>query len=336
MSKRAILGFIYTLQALEAQGGDLSKLEERYGLNVANLSPDGFIERALELRIYCDVLPSVPDPLVGLKIGQTMSLAGYGPLIMLLMTCDNAWEAFKTGVHYQALTYLFGELQFEAREKESILRLKPATLPKACQRFLIDRDVSGTFQLINDLQKSIGVNFSPSYVRLPYAKPEDVRPYEERYQGPVEFGSESVEIGILTEYLATPFPAGNKMAFSLYQKQCDSMLLTLNSNTQSIAEEVRDYLQLFVEHYPSIQEVAATFGMAERSFRRKLSEAGLSYRTLLDEVRFDKAKHLLLHSNLSIDAIATQLGYTEAAAFIHAFQRWAKQTPAKFRSEHQP
>ena len=334
MSKRAILGFIYTLQALEAQGGDLSNLEQRYGLNVDNLSPDGFIERALELRIYCDVLPGVADPLVGLKIGQTMSLAGYGPLIMLLMTCNNAWEAFNTGVHYQALTYLFGELQFEAGEKESILRLKPSTVPKICHRFLIDRDVSGTFQLINDLQKSIGVNFSPSHVRLPYAKPEDVRPYEERYQCPVEFGSNAVEIGILTEYLATPFPAGNKMAFSLYQKQCDSLLLTLNNTTQSIAEEVRDYLQLFVEHYPSIQEVAATFGMAERSFRRKLSDAGLSFRALLDEVRFDKAKQLLLHSNLSIEAIANQLGYTEAAAFIHAFQRWSDLTPAKFRAQH--
>ncbi|MEE2730626.1 MAG: AraC family transcriptional regulator ligand-binding domain-containing protein [Pseudomonadota bacterium] len=334
MSKRAILGFIYTLQALEAQGGDLSGLEQRYGLNVHNLSPDGFIERALELRVYCDVLPSVPDPLVGLKIGQSMSLAGYGPLIMLLMTCNNAWEAFNTGVHYQALTYLFGELQFEAGEQESKLRLTPAPLPRICHRFLIDRDVSGTFQLINDLQKSIGVNFNPSYVRLPYAKPEDIRPYEERYRCPVEFGSDAVEIGILSEYLATPFPASNRMAFSLYRKQCDSLLRALDSSTLSIAEEVRDYLQLFVEHYPSIQEVAATFGMAERSFRRKLSAAGLSFRSLLDEVRFDKARQLLLHSNLSIDAIAQQLGYTEAAAFIHAFQRWSQQTPAKYRSLH--
>lgn len=332
MNKRAILGFIYTLQALEAHGADLSMLEERYGLNVDNLSPDGHIERALELRVYCDVLPTISDPLVGLRIGQTMSLAGYGPLIMLLMTCHNAWEAFNTGVHYQALTYLFGELQFEAGEQASILRLKPSTLPPICQHFLMDRDISGTYQLIQDLQTNIGVNFKPSYVRLPYPKPKDVRPYEARYQCPVEFGSEYADIGIPTDYLATQFPAGNKMAYSLYQKQCDSLLLTLGSNATSIAQEVRDYLHLFVEHYPSIQEVAATFGMAERSFRRKLSEDNLSYRGLLDEVRFAKAKQLLLHSTLPIEAIANQLGYTEAAAFIHAFQRWANATPAKYRA----
>ncbi|HCB39696.1 MAG TPA: AraC family transcriptional regulator, partial [Gammaproteobacteria bacterium] len=41
---------------------------------------------------------------------------------------------------------------------------------------------------------------------------------------------------------------------------------------------------------------------------------------------------LLLHSTLPIEAIANQLGYTEAAAFIHAFQRWANATPAKYRA----
>ncbi|AUM12873.1 AraC family transcriptional regulator [Ketobacter alkanivorans] len=335
MSKRAILGFIYTLQALEANGGDLSRIEQQYGINVNNLSPDGQIQRALELRIYCDVLPSVEDPLVGLRIGQTMSLAGYGPLIMLLMTCDNAWEAFRTGVRYQALTYLFGELQFEPGEKESKLRLKPAALPKQCHRFLMDRDASGTYQLIRDLQTNIGVDFQPNYIRLPYPKPAEAKHYEERFQCPVEFGGEVAEVGISTDYLATPFPAANKMAFSLYQKQCDSQVLTLQSTANSITQDVRDYLHLFVDNFPSIQEVAAIFGMAERSFRRKLSEEGSAYRSLLDQVRFDKAKHLLNHSNLSIEAIASQLGYTEAAAFIHAFQRWCNQTPAKYRSGSQ-
>lgn len=336
MSKRAILGFIYTLQALEANGGDLSGIEARYGINVDNLSPDGQIQRALELRIYCDVLTTVEDPLLGLRIGQTMSLAGYGPLIMLLMTCENAWQAFRTGVHYQALTYLFGELQFEPGEKESKLRLKPATLPKQCHRFLIDRDASGTYQLIRDLQNSIGVDFQPNYVSLPYPKPADVRPYEDRFQCAVKFDSDVAEVGIATEYLATPFPAANKMAYSLYQKQCDSQVLSLQSAVGSIGQEVKDYLQLFVDSFPTIQEVAATFGMAERSFRRKLSDEGSSYRALLDDVRYEKARHLLNHSNLSIEAIANQLGYTESAAFIHAFQRWAGQTPAKYRAKVVP
>src|SRR5690606_38511245 len=153
------------------------------------LSPDGEIERALELRIYADLLPDVHDELAGLKIGTTMSLAGYGPFIMLLMTCKNVWEALNTGIRYQQLTYLFGQLRLEPGEKESILYLKPALLPPVSRRFLLDRDMSGTYQLISDIQMSLGLTLQPLRVGLAYPKPKDTRPYEERYGCPVEFGT---------------------------------------------------------------------------------------------------------------------------------------------------
>ena len=57
MSKRATLGFIYTLQSLEAEGADLSPIRERYGIDLKHLSPDTEIERALELQVYCIECP---------------------------------------------------------------------------------------------------------------------------------------------------------------------------------------------------------------------------------------------------------------------------------------
>lgn len=336
MSKRATLGFIFTLQALEAEGADLSSIKQRYGIDLKHLSPDTDIERSLELQIYCEVLPHVADPLIGLRIGQTMSLAGYGPLIMLLMTCEDAWQAFNTGIQYQALTYLFGELRLEPGEEESKLIVKPSPMPDVCRRFLIDRDISGTYQLIRDLQTSIGVDLDPKMIRIPYSKPDDIRAYTNRFRCPVEFGAEETEVILPTSYLATRFPAGNKAAFSLYKKQCDGLLAQRERNTDALGEQVRDYLSVFIESFPSSQEVASTFGLSERSFRRKLSEEDTTYRKLLDEVRYAKAKELLGHPNLSIENIAQQLGYAEAAAFIHAFQRWSSLTPAKYRAQSRP
>ncbi|MCG8534041.1 MAG: AraC family transcriptional regulator [Pseudomonadales bacterium] len=336
MSKRATLGFIYTLQSLEAEGADLSPIRERYGIDLKHLSPDTEIERALELQVYCDLMPSVNDPLIGLRIGQTMSLAGYGPLIMLLMTCEDAWQAFNTGIQYQALTYLFGELRLEPGETDTTLFVKPSPMPDICRRFLIDRDLSGTYQLIRDLQQSIGVDLDPKGIRIPYAKPQDTRPYENRFRCPVEFGADEMEVIIPTQYMATKFPAGNKMAFGLYKNQCDALLAQRNKNATDLNEQVRDYLSVFKESFPSSHEVATTFGLSERSFRRKLSEENTTFRKLLDQVRYDKARELLSGSNLSIESIAHQLGYAEAAAFIHAFQRWSTLTPAKFRAKNNP
>jgi transcriptional regulator GlxA family with amidase domain len=52
---------------------------------------------------------------------------------------------------------------------------------------------------------------------------------------------------------------------------------------------------------------------------------------LLDEVRFDRARHLLTQTELPIYLIAEQLGYSETASFRHAFQRWSGQTPSLYR-----
>lgn len=331
MSKRAILGFIFTLQALRDMGADLACLSEKYGIDIDALSPDGEIERALELRIYADILPAVNDELAGLKIGTTMSLAGYGPFIMLLMTCRNVWEAFNTGIRYQQLTYLFGELRLEPGEKESILFLKPAVLPPVSRRFLLDRDWSGTYQLILDIQMSLGLRLQPLRVGLPFPRPKDTRAYEERYGCPVEFGTQECFAVLPSEYLAVPFPAANKTAHQLYQKQCDTLLQHRFNQPSSLAEQVQDFLHLFTDTFPAVSEVATTFGMPERSFRRRLSDEATSFRKLLDAVRFAKARQMLQETSLPVELIAQKLGYAESAAFIHAFQRWSGQTPAGFR-----
>ena len=95
---------------------------------------------------------------------------------------------------------------------------------------------------------------------------------------------------------------------------------------------MKKYLSLFSEKLPGAEAAAITFGMSERSLRRKLSQEGTSFRKLLDEVKSRKAKQLLLNTQLTIDAIAQELGYAESAAFVHAFRRWENTSPAQYRS----
>src|SRR6516225_8974396 len=96
--------------------------KKRFGLSwrhlVCGLSPNAMpwcvrpARSAMFVRheklIVSATQPGLSDPLVGLKMGNFFGLAGYGPLVMLLMTCATAYEALQTGVRYQRLTYLYG------------------------------------------------------------------------------------------------------------------------------------------------------------------------------------------------------------------------------------
>jgi AraC-like DNA-binding protein len=66
--------------------------------------------------------------------------------------------------------------------------------------------------------------------------------------------------------------------------------------------------------------------MSERSLRRHLSEAGTSYRELVDDVRKERAL-CLLEAEQSISSIAQHLGFSDATAFARAFRRWTGRAP---------
>jgi AraC-like DNA-binding protein len=80
----------------------------------------------------------------------------------------------------------------------------------------------------------------------------------------------------------------------------------------------------------AIERIAQRCGVAERTLRRRLAEAGTSYRELVDDIRRDRAL-LLLDHGLSITELAQQLGFSDATAFARAFRRWTGETPEAYR-----
>jgi AraC-like DNA-binding protein len=338
MSTRPSLGMLYILRGLRDLGEDVAPVLARFGLDLDRLDPGARVERALELRIYMEIADHLKDPLSGLRTGTYFGFTGYGPLTMLLMTCNDAYEAIQAGVRYQQLTYLFGGLRFEPGQETSALVITPLRLPPKPFRFRVDGEASGTYKLVKDMQATLGLDLRAERIDLPYPRPAEARAYEEHFQCPVVFGEDSeMRFWMRNEHLQFRFPTADPTAHALFRAQCDQQLAEQEATClEKLSEKVAAHLDLFTGGYPSATEVAAAFDIAERSFRRQLGAEGSSFRALLDQVRFRKAQLLLQGSKQSVEAIAQLLGYAESAAFIHAFQRWAGCSPAVFRNGAKP
>ena len=55
-------------------------------------------------------------------------MAGYGPLLMLLVTSHDIQTALEKGIQYQKLTHLFGTLSLQETENHIILNYLPVDL----------------------------------------------------------------------------------------------------------------------------------------------------------------------------------------------------------------
>jgi len=78
---------------------------------------------------------------------------------------------------------------------------------------------------------------------------------------------------------------------------------------------------------PPMATVAREYAVAERTLHRRLAAANTSYRALVDEIRETLAVELL-GNNLTVEEVARHLGYSETAAFTHAFTRWRGHPPS--------
>ena len=72
--------------------------------------------------------------------------------------------------------------------------------------------------------------------------------------------------------------------------------------------------------------------MSRRTLERKLSEEGLNFTEVIQQLRRDLAVRYLNERNLHVSKIAWPLGFREVSSFTHAFKRWTGKTPSQMRA----
>ena len=80
------------------------------------------------------------------------------------------------------------------------------------------------------------------------------------------------------------------------------------------------------------QVAAEIFETSVKTLRRRLAEAGTSYREILASARFNVARRLLGDRDMRLIDVAQSLGYRDPGSFSRAFRAWSGLTPRAYRS----
>ena len=98
------------------------------------------------------------------------------------------------------------------------------------------------------------------------------------------------------------------------------------------AEKLRAILPSYLpDGYPSACFSAELMGISERTLARRLSAKGLTYGSLVDDLRFTRAKELLQNSDQRIGDIALLVGFQDQGNFYRMFRRMGGMSPKQFR-----
>jgi AraC-like DNA-binding protein len=101
---------------------------------------------------------------------------------------------------------------------------------------------------------------------------------------------------------------------------------------RSFVDEVKSVLRRSMSGQRlGVEKLAQEVRMSPRTLQRRLGEVGTSYQKLLDDVRRDTARHLLVDTELAVGEIAFILGFEELNSFTRAFHGWEGVTPNRWR-----
>lgn len=98
-----------------------------------------------------------------------------------------------------------------------------------------------------------------------------------------------------------------------------------------VYEEIAEYIE---NHYKTItiQELSDVFHFQEDYFNRLIkNKTGLTYSAYVQQIRLNKAEHLLQNTDKTVEEITEIVGYHNRGFFYKLFQKKYGMTPAEFR-----
>src|SRR5262249_60650197 len=120
---------------------------------------------------------------------------------------------------------------------------------------------------------------------------------------------------------------------AVWLKCANVALADRRDDTSQLRTRVENAISSLLPHgRVLVEDVARCLGMSKRTLARRLSDEGLNFTEILQQLRHDLAVRYLDDRKLHISKIAWLLGFHEVSAFTHAFKRWTGKTPREMRT----
>ncbi len=320
------------VRAAESAGADTTDLFKKAGLDPAILeSDDGRINGEQFQHFILLLCKLTNNPILGLETGDFVQPGSYSVLGYITMSCATLGEAVARIAPFEKLVGDMGTTALSMGQGSIKLTWNCNYNDPVVRPQVVDNVFASWVNYARWLADDMAA--SPTSVRLQRESPgtELEQAYHSRWNCPVQFGADEDAITLKQELLETRLRQPDPLLRKTLEAHALSQLASLDTDAD-LTSRVKHSIQQQLMHGITRQDmVAEDLGITSRTLQRKLSQEGVSYQKLLDEVRQKMAEDYLLNSGLTIPDIALRLGYSETTSFHRKFKAVAGMTPGEFR-----
>jgi AraC-like DNA-binding protein len=326
----ALIGFT---DLVEQAGGDGLALLDEAGIDHAALSNLDSLMSFRKLAVLMEIAAVRLDrPNFGLEWSLSIeNIANHGPIILLANYVQTIEEWFEVAIKY----WRFHTNAFTIR------LIKAETGHAAILRYEADsfalpgRQMSETV-LANMCQMARLVTnddtVGPTRVRFQHSQPKNLELHNKIFRCPIEFNADYTEIVGGADLLSHKTDGGLRTFKSLMSVYLRIRIALMPVYDQSMTTTVALAVpSLLGSGLCNMDTVAASLGLNPKRLQRGLADENTTFTAIIEQVRENMARRLLVESDAPVERIAGLLDYSSTAPFTTAFKRWTGQSPLVFR-----
>ncbi|MGH8505832.1 MAG: AraC family transcriptional regulator [Stenotrophobium sp.] len=273
-------------------------------------------------------LAAIPDPALGLTLGTRATLGSMGLIGHAMAMSATLGDALSLALKHLVLTGAVG-YQIELRMHGPLvsLELEHRFPDPEIQSFITEEAFSSALTYARTLS---GGAVQVSRVDFSHTERGTAEFAGKVFAAPVNFGSDGNRFVIEAHYMGLPVPTHHPLGLNQALELLEAF---------ARQEQVKDDLCSAVERAAyrtliggiTLEEIARQLNMSGRTLRRRLAASGVSFETLVENVRKTRALSLLTHSDAAVEHIASETGYSDVRNFRRAFKRWTGVSPSEYR-----
>lgn len=150
------------------------------------------------------------------------------------------------------------------------------------------------------------------------------------FGAPTLFNKSKTRIGFAQSLLEKPVQQ-NLPNLEKFLKDPNFELLVMDFKADNLASRVAAEIRNKLDAMPTLPALAKTMDMKPYTLQRRLGDEGISYLEIKNQVKRDAAIELLVSTDLSIEEISAQLGFSETSPFTRTFKEWTGIPPSAYR-----
>ena len=317
---------------LGLQERDLSQLLRGTDLpkNILLPGDSSHVNAVQQMRLLENALQLSASPEFGLGLGRRMQPASHGPMGYLVLSSPDVLGALEAFANFLPLRLPFSRVDISREQEWLVCTLGLKVVPDPEVKRVLQECFALMLQAI--VESVLGRQVTEARIGLQHPEPAYHSLYAAYFHVPVVFSRAQNTFEIPLKLARVANTCGHSDSYALAQELCLALLEKMPTSTLTASDQVRRLLLSSPRGSLTMDAVASAMFITKRTLQRRLRREGTSYRDITEQLGADLAARHLLESNMTVDAVATLLGYCDTAAFRKAFHRWYGQSPSEYRA----